>query len=85
MLSNSQLADLQRIAKSHLHEQIAALIRDLRDSALADLQSAEDHVRVFRSQGRVAAFSDMLNTFEHLRRIEEIDDAPNGENVVIPQ
>lgn len=67
MLTDDQRARLRLLAHSSFYPDILALLEDFRASASLDLESAVDHVKVYRSQGSVMAFDLVANEMHRLR------------------
>ena len=78
------LARLQSFTRSTLLPDLLLFIGSLRDGSVADLQTAETKVEMFRAQGQVQALDSLEKCLENLRDDADIvDDEPQA-NVAIP-
>ena len=84
MLDNQTNARVQLLTRSSVYTDLRALIDDIRIVALEEALRADTQVAMFRAQGAVNALDQLINSLEHLRTMETIDDTPQDTVVGIP-
>ena len=88
-MNNDQIARIAQVFKSPVGEDILQLFGEKINNEVACLMDAQDSTKMFRTQGRAAAFTELFQLFSGLKSFEPATEEPPlfvyGSNAPDPQ